>query len=255
MDCERVIPIMRIAMYKLVFIVNCIFALSAIPFIALGGQITLSGTVRNLDYSNHGRNVRVYLPAFPFIGDDPTRNWVMLGETTYDAATGAYSLTLNVPVGATDIIIAASYGDGHTDVTKSISIVDKTSVFADLSLVDPAETELSFKFRIYYADVEFDYNKSHSCMVANSTLVPDGRIVLFSIFNAVIYSNKVYNLPPNEYRIACSIKNLSGGEPRVLRRVVTVTLPLVDANGIPLSETERVVDLQFGGNSENGTIF
>ncbi len=92
-------------------------------------------------------------------------------------------------------------------------------------------------------------------MVVSTSAVPEGRLMLFSFYDVGILKNEFYNLPPSEYTFACSIVNLGGGAPPVLRRYKNIKIPLMDNNGQILPETSRIVGLNFGVTSSDGVQF
>ena len=218
-------------------------------------QIQVSGVVDNVVNSQGVPNIFVYLPGYPFIGNKDGAQWRALGMTKYDKETGRFALTVDVPDTASNLVVSATINDLEAGVTTAVDIVGKSSVTASLNIPPSQNKVLSFSVKIFYSDTEYDYSKHNSCMLTNNQLVVSGRIVFFNSWEYPLHRNRVYNLPPGTYRVACSIKNLSGGQPLTLRKFVNVTVPLLGSDGVELPEDQRNVEIRFLGAMENGESF
>lgn len=240
---------------RTIFLITFFISMLSVGTVATARVISITGTISNLVSKNVFPVVRVYLPGHPFFGSDVKKEFQAVASTSYDQLTGKYTVQAEVPDGQAMIIIGATYRDENTEIIKEFSVGSGDAIRADLALPDNAQRELGFVFKLYYEGQEYDYSRSYSCMVVSTSSTPEGRLMLFSFYDAGTLKNEFYNLPPSEYTFACSIVNLGGGVPHVLRRYKNIKIPLTDNNGQILPETSRIVKLKFGATSSDGIQF
>jgi len=217
--------------------------------------ITLSGKITNLDSRNINTIVRVYNPGFPFLDTDASNEFKALAQTSYDALTGNYTIEVNVADSAQKLLISASYRDENTEITNLIDLGAESNITHDITLPNKGASTLSFRFRFFNDDNEYDYANSYSCMVVSDMSAVIGRIMLFSFYDAGILPNEFYDLPSGNYIFACSIKNIDTINPPVLRKFMSITLPLLDANDDALPPSQRIINFIYNGSSSNTTSY
>ncbi len=240
---------------RTIFLITFFISMLSVSATTIARVISITGTISNLASKNEFPVVRVYLPGYPFFGSDVNKGFQAIASTSYDQVTGKYTVQAEVPDGQAMIIIGATYRDENTEIIKGFSVGSGGAISADLALPDIAQPELGFVFKLYYEGQEYDYSRSYSCMVVSASSTPEGRLMLFSFYDVGVLKNEFYNLPSGEYTFACSIVNLGGGVPHVLRRYKNIKIPLMGNNGQILPETSRIVELKFGTTSSDGVQF
>ena len=234
--------------------------LSLFSATATSQEIVINGVVSNADQAKSNPEITAYMPGTPLI-ENQGQEWNIITKGFFHPSTGIYGVTLNVPDGYNGkIILSATYLDTSYDkfeahVTTHIDTSAGGSPIVNFDLAGVVNEEVGFKLRVFQQGNEYDYTNSYRCVIGDSDYNANGRLFVLNNFDYSKNENIVRGVPAGEYKVACYIKNLTGLEPKTLKRVMSVVLPLVDGLGNAPAEDQRFVDFKFDGVEVDGVGF
>jgi len=238
---------------KILLLILC----GTITFELAAKTVSISGVVLNNSNKKSMPYVVAYMPGEPIISGS-LMSWTMLKRTSYDDVSGVYQIDVDLPdTYQGEVVMGAAYSDTSVNdilayVVSSVTIGASSTITNDIVIPTFLQSTRNAQIKLKYGSVEYDYARPYSCMFVNNGKT---RITFISKNDFLLNDNILNNLPDGDYRIACVIKNIYTATPNVIRKVFDMTLPLLNQNGLPLLESDRVFDLIFDEENSNGTSF